>query len=397
MEDLTCQTDLINSKTRDMVLAEFQSRFGASPDYLLRSPGRVNLLGEHIDYNDGIVLPFAIDRATWLAFSANGSGQSNLLALDLGQSCSFTPASIQIKQDNLGSLLPEWVLYPAGVNWAAGNANLACVGMNAVYSSTIPAGSGLSSSASIEMAFALAWQTLSAWGLSPMQRALLGKEAENLYVGVHSGIMDQFACACGKANSVLALDCRSLEWHTIPLPPGYTIIVANSMKPRKLSGGEYNKRKADCEEAVRLLGIKSLRDISLKEFYQLSHIMPERIRKRAKHVVEETDRVIRAIRLLEDGDLGEFGKLLNEGHVSLRDLFEVSTPELNLMVELAQALPGCLGSRLTGAGFGGCTISIVTDNQTEGFIDQLRQGYQKATGIMPDVYVCRASEGTCLI
>lgn len=380
-----------------MVLAEFQSRFGASPDYLLRSPGRVNLLGEHIDYNDGIVLPFAIDRATWLAFSANGSDQSNLLALDLGQNCSFTPASIQLKKDNLGNLLPEWALYPAGVNWAAGNANLVCVGMNAVYSSTIPAGSGLSSSASIEMAFALAWQTLSAWGLSPMQRAFLGKEAENLYVGVHSGIMDQFACACGKANSVLALDCRSLEWQTIPLSPGYTIIVANSMKPRKLSGGEYNKRKADCEEAVRLLGIKSLRDISLKEFYQLSHIMPERIRKRAKHVVEETDRVIRAIRLLEDGDLGEFGKLLNEGHVSLRDLFEVSTPELNLMVELAQALPGCLGSRLTGAGFGGCTVSIVTDNQTEGFIDQLRQGYQKATGILPDVYVCRASEGTCLI
>ena len=397
MEDLTCQTDLINSKTRDMVLAEFQSRFGASPDYLLRSPGRVNLLGEHIDYNDGIVLPFAIDRATWLAFSANGNDQSNLLALDLGQSCSFTPASIQIKQDNLGSLLPEWVLYPAGVNWAAGNANLACVGMNAVYSSTIPAGSGLSSSASIEMAFTLAWQTLSDWGLSPMQSAFLGKEAENLYVGVHSGIMDQFACACGKANSVLVLDCRSLEWHTIPLPPGYTIIVANSMKPRKLSGGEYNKRKADCEEAVRLLGIKSLRDISLKEFYQLSHIMPERIRKRAKHVVEETDRVIRAIRLLEDGDLGEFGKLLNQGHASLRDLFEVSTPELNLMVELAQALPGCLGSRLTGAGFGGCTISIVTDNQTEGFIDQLRQGYQKATGIMPEVYICRVSDGVSIV
>lgn len=397
MEDLTCQTDLINSKTRDMVLAEFQSRFGASPDYLLRSPGRVNLLGEHIDYNDGIVLPLAIDRATWLAFSANGSDQSYLLALDLGQSCSFTPESIQIKQDNLGSLLPEWALYPAGVNWAAGNANLVSLGMNAVYSSTIPGGSGLSSSASIEMAFALAWQTLSDWGLSPMQRALLGKEAENRYVGVHSGIMDQFACACGKANSVLTLDCRSLEWQTIPLPPGYTIIVANSMKPRKLSGGEYNKRKADCEEAVRLLGIKSLRDISPKEFDHFGHLLPERIRKRAKHVVEETDRVIRAIRLLEDGDLGEFGKLLNQGHVSLRDLFEVSTPELDLMVELAQALPGCLGSRLTGAGFGGCTVSIVTDDLTEGFIDQLRQGYQKATGIMPDVYVCRASEGTCLI
>jgi len=397
MEDLTYQIDLINSKTRDLVLAEFQSRFGASPDYLLRSPGRVNLLGEHIDYNDGIVLPFAIDRATWLAFSANGSDQNNILALDLGQSCSFTPASIQIKQDNLGNLLPEWALYPAGVNWAAGNANLVCVGINAVYSSTIPAGSGLSSSASIEMAFALAWQTLSAWGLIPMQRAFLGKEAENLYVGVHSGIMDQFACACGKANSVLALDCMSLEWHAIPLPSGYTIVVANSMKPRKLSEGEYNKRKADCEEAVRLLGIKSLRDISPEEFDQLSHILPERIRKRAKHVVEETDRVIKAIRLLEVGDLGEFGKLLNEGHASLRDLFEVSTPELDLMVELAQALPGCLGSRLTGAGFGGCTVSIVTDDQTEGFIDQLSQGYSRTTQILPDVYVCRASEGTCLV
>ena len=196
MEASIHQTDPINSATRDAVLAEFQAYFHSSPDYIVRAPGRVNLLGEHVDYNDGIVLPIAIDRTTWLAFRANGSEKSNLLAKDLGRNCSFTPSSLHHK------------------------AGLGCPGMDAVYSSNIPNGSGLSSSASIEMAFVLAWQTLAGWGLQPMQRALLGKKAENLYVGVQSGIMDQFASACGKENSILVLDCRSLEWYAIPLPTG---------------------------------------------------------------------------------------------------------------------------------------------------------------------------------
>ncbi len=401
MQEPIQQTDLINAATRHTVLAEFQSRFGRNPDFLVRAPGRVNLLGEHVDYNDGIVLPIAIDRATWLAFRANGSNQSNLFAFDLKQSCSFTTTSLQDKQDTNGEALQDWALYPGGVCWAAGLAGLDCHAMDAVYSSNIPIGSGLSSSASIEMAFVLAWQTLGNWGLDPMQWALLGKKAENLYVGVQSGIMDQFASACGKENSLLALDCRSLQWRTIPLPIGFSYIVANTMKPRRLSSGEYNRRKADCEEAIRSLTIfqpelSSLREISLEDFNHYAHQLPERIEKRARHVVEEIDRTIRAISLLETGEMEAFGELLNLGHRSLRDLFEVSIAELDLMVSIAQTLPDCLGARLTGAGFGGCTINIVKEDLAAEFVVALAHGYQLATGITPDITICRSADGASL-
>lgn len=401
MKEPIYQSDQINSITRNAVLAEFQARFGCSPDFLIRAPGRVNLLGEHVDYNDGIVLPIAIDRTTWLAFRPNSSNQSNIYAFDLKQSCSFTPTSLQNRQDHIGEELPDWALYPGGVCWAASMAGLDCPGINAVYSSSIPTGSGLSSSASIEMAFVLAWQTLADWGLSPMQRALLGKNAENLYVGVHSGIMDQFASACGKENSVLALDCRSLQWQTIPLPTGCSYIIANTMKPRRLSSGEYNQRKADCEEAVQRLaqfqpGLRSLREISLEDFNSYAQCLPERIEKHARHVIEEIDRTILAIQLLEKGEMAAFGELLNQGHASLRDLFEVSTPELDTMVQIAQELPGCLGARLTGAGFGGCTINIVKEECDESFVEKLAQGYQHKTGIQPDISVCQSAEGASL-
>ena len=401
MEASIHQTDPINSATRDAVLAEFQAYFHSSPDYIVRAPGRVNLLGEHVDYNDGIVLPIAIDRSTWLAFRANGSEKSNLLAKDLGRCCSFTLSSLHHKQNNRGNPLPDWALYPGGVCWAADKAGLGCPGMDAVYSSNIPNGSGLSSSASIEMAFVLAWQTLAGWGMPPMQRALLGKKAENLYVGVQSGIMDQFASACGKENSILVLDCRSLDWYAIPLPTGYSYVIANTMKPRRLSSGEYNKRKADCEEAVRLLaefqpGLTSLRDITLEDFNRFSHKLPERIERRARHVVEEIERTLRAILMLKSREMEAFGKLLNLGHASLRDLYEVSIPELDTMVEIAQGLPGCLGARLTGAGFGGCTINIVEKAYVKEFVRQLTKGYQGATGIFPDITICRSTEGASL-
>jgi len=401
MNEPIYQTDLINTATRDHVLAEFQACFGYSPSFLIRAPGRVNLLGEHVDYNDGIVLPIAIDRATWLAFRANGSNQSNLYAFDLKQNCSFTFTSLQNKQNHIGEELSDWALYPGGVCWAAALEGLDCSGMDAVYSSNIPSGSGLSSSASIEMAFVLAWQTLSNWELNPMQRALLGKKAENLFVGVKSGIMDQFASACGKENSLLALDCQSLEWRSIPLPIGYSYVVANTMKPRRLSSGEYNKRKADCEEAIRLLadfhpGLRSLREISLEDFNRFAHKLPEKIERHARHVVEEIDRTLRAISLLKNGEMEAFGELLNQGHISLRDLYEVSIPELDMMVEIAQGLPGCLGARLTGAGFGGCTINIVEEKRVNDFVRQLTEGYQSATGIYPDITICRSANGASL-
>ena len=386
---------------RDSVIQHFKAEFGKSPDYVVKAPGRVNLLGEHVDYNDGLVLPIAIDRATWLAFSLSGSQENHLIAKDLKQSCKFTGRSAKIRQDSNGNELPGWAFYPAGVCWAAEERGLECPAIKGVYSSNIPRGSGLSSSASVEMAFVLAWQTLANWGLSPIERALLGQKAENQYVGVQSGIMDQFASACGEENAILVLDCRSLNWRTIPIPSNYAYIVADTMKSRRLSSGEYNKRRADCEEAVRLLsadlpGLKSLRDVAPDTFNKLAGTLPERIEKRARHVVEEIERTFEAIPLLESGDLPAFGKLLNQGHISLRDLYEVSIPELDIMVRLAQNIPGCLGARLTGAGFGGCTINIVEEKHASDFVSILAESYHTATGITPEIYLCHAATGASL-
>lgn len=386
---------------RQSVIDDFIQQFGTPPDFVVRAPGRVNLLGEHVDYNNGLVLPIAIDRATWLAFSANSSGTSRLFARDLRQHCSFSPESLQNKLDSHGTTLPGWALYPAGVGWAADQSGLVCEGLDGLYASNIPRGAGLSSSASVEMAFVLAWQTLGYWELSPIQRALLGQKAENQYVGVQSGIMDQFASACGKSDSVLVLDCRSLDWRTIPLPANYAYIVADTKRSRRLTAGEYNKRRADCEEAVRLLsafipGLRSLRDLDLETFNHLAHNLPERNEKRARHIVEEIDRTLQAIPLLEARELPAFGQLLNQSHISLRDLYEVSIPELDLMVDLAQEISGCLGARLTGAGFGGCTINIVEQEKAESFVSTLAKSYHTVTGISPEIYVCHASDGAAV-
>jgi len=386
----------------EAILAHFQERFGEAPAHVIRAPGRVNLLGEHVDYNDGFVLPIAIDRATWLAFSPSETGQTTLQARDLSEEVSFSPETLSAKTDSAGHPLPGWALYPAGVMWALQDAGLATPALKGVYSSNVPQGSGLSSSAAVEMAFVLAWQTLGGWELSPMQRALLGQKAENNYVGVNCGIMDQFASACGKQDRLLHLDCRSLEWHTLPLPQDVAIVIADTRMRRTLTSGEYNKRRADCEEAVRILstklpGIRSLRDVSVEMLDQHASELPEQVEKRARHVVEEIERSVRAIPLLERREMTEFGRLINECHASLRDLYEVSIPELDTMVEIAQALPGCYGARLTGAGFGGCTVNLVERGQADAFSEALSAGYETETGFYPEIYICSASNGAELV
>lgn len=387
---------------QDSTIAKFQERFGRALAQVVRAPGRVNLLGEHVDYNDGFVLPIAIDRATWLAFAPTEGEQTTLVALDLSEEVSFTPETLPTKTDSTGKPLPTWALYPAGVMWALQEAGLATPALQGVYASNVPQGSGLSSSASVEMAFALAWQTLGGWKRSPMERALLGQRAENQYVGVNCGIMDQFASACGEHDRLLHLDCRSLEWHTLPLPADVVIVIADTMMRRTLTSGEYNKRRADCEEAVRLLsaelpGIQSLRDVLVEDFYRLASHLPERVQKRARHVVDEIERARRAIPLLEQGDMTEFGKLINQCHASLRDLYEVSIPELDVMADVAQSLPGCYGARLTGAGFGGCTVNLVAGEQADSFSKALAAGYESQTGFAPEIYICSASNGAELV
>ena len=380
----------------------FSETFRYAPVHIARAPGRVNLLGEHVDYNDGFVLPAAIDRATYIAFSPTDSDQTTLIAADLGQRAFFSPQTIPSKTQTDSSPLPEWAHYPAGVMWALLEKELSTPALNAVYSSNVPRGSGLSSSASVEMAFAIAWQTLGGWTLPAMQHALLGQKAENQYVGVNSGIMDQFASACGVENNLLLLDCRSLEWKTIPLPDEVAIVIADTTVRRKLTSGEYNKRRAACEEAVRLLqedlpDIKSLRDVSVQDFNRFAGKLPDEVSKRGRHVVEEIERTNQAEALLEVGNIQRFGELMNACHVSLRDLYEVSCPELDVMVRIAQSLEGCYGARLTGAGFGGCTVNLVTREKADEFAQSLARGYQSETRLQPEIYITRASKGAELL
>ena len=380
----------------------FSETFGEQPAHIGRAPGRVNLLGEHVDYNDGFVLPAAIDRATYIAFSPADSDQTTLLAADLNQQASFSPQTIPSKTQTDSSPLPEWAYYPAGVMWALREEKLSTPTMNAVYSSNVPRGSGLSSSASVEMAFMIAWQTLGNWTLPAMQLALLSQKAENQYVGVNCGIMDQFASACGVENNLLLLDCRSLEWKTIPLPDDVAIVIADTIVRRKLTSGEYNKRRAACEEAVQLLQedlpyIKSLRDVSVEDFNHFAGKLPDEVSKRARHVVEEIERTNQVEALLAAGYIQRFGQLMNECHLSLRDLYEVSCPELDVMVRIAQSLEGCYGARLTGAGFGGCTVNLVTREKADEFAQSLARGYQSETRLQPEIYITRASKGAELL
>ena len=386
----------------ETIIANFQECFGEAPAHVVRAPGRVNLLGEHVDYNDGFVLPIAIDREVWLAFSPSDTDQTTLRAVDMSENASFTLQTLPAKTDISGKELPTWALYPAGVMWALKEAGLATPAIKGAYTSNVPQGSGLSSSAAVEMAFVLAWQTLGGWKLSPMERALLGQKAENQYVGVNCGIMDQFASACGERDRLLHLDCRSLEWHTLPLRNDIAIVIADTKMRRALTSGEYNKRRADCEEAVRILsetlpGIKSLRDVSVDAFNQHASRLPERVEKRARHVVEEIERSARAIPLLKEGNMQEFGKLINQCHASLRDLYEVSIPELDTMARVAQSLPGCYGARLTGAGFGGCTVNLVAGESVDMFSKALAAGYEEETGFPPEIYICSASNGAELV
>lgn len=379
----------------------FEEQFGHAPAHVARAPGRVNLLGEHVDYNGGFVLPAAIDRDTYVAFSP-GQTDMSIWAVDFGQRVDFTAATLQSKNASDGTPLPGWACYPAGVAWALHEHGAAVTGIQAAFSSDVPRGAGLSSSASVELAFATAWKTLGGWDLPPMQLALLCQRAENRYVGVNCGIMDQFASACGKRDRLLLLDCRSLKYRLLPLPDGVDIIIADTTVRHSHVTGAYNQRRAACEEAVRLLqqkmsGIQSLRDVSLEEFNRHASALPPEIEKRARHVVEEIDRTLRAVQMLEAGDLIGFGRAMNECHASLRDLYEVSCPEADIMVEIAQSLEGCYGARITGGGFGGCTVNLVARQHTGAFVRRLGPAYESKTGLHPEIYVCKASDGAGLI
>ncbi|HSB65385.1 MAG TPA: galactokinase [Anaerolineales bacterium] len=380
------------------LVGKFRQIYGRQPTVVSRAPGRVNMLGEHVDYNQGVVMPAAIDRAVTLAAAPSEDGIVTLNALDLIAKTSFRLSEIHQRCDVDGKPLAGWALYPAGVAWSLLQAGASLNGMEVVFTSDVPIGAGLSSSAAVEVAFATTFQAISGFSMDRLTMARLCQKAENEYVGVSSGLMDQFASAFGVEGHVLCFDTRSLEWETYALPAHTAIVIADSGIRRSLANSAYNARRSACEQAVELLkrylpGIQSLRDVSTVELAAYSTYLPPEIARRAEHVVKEIHRVEQATIALKRGDAQLFGGYMFASHKSLRDLYEVSLPELDSLVEIARRLPGIYGARLTGAGFGGCTVNLVEEKQADSFIQALQAGYRMKTGRETTVYLCRASDG----
>jgi galactokinase len=333
-----------------------------------------------------------------LAAGPAPDGIVELVAQDLDERVTFRLDQLEAKRDAEGRPLAKWALYPASAAWSLDQAGYALQGLRAVYTSDIPIGAGLSSSAAVEVGFALIWQALGDWQIKRMQLARICQRGENQYVGVASGLMDQFTCAHGIAGQALFFDTRSLDWQPAPLPPTTALVIADSGVRRSLAESEYNQRRVECEQAVTLLQeylpeLHSLRDISPIELAAFGIHLPPVIRRRAEHVVKEIARVQSAFSALKREDARTFGALMFAGHASLRDLYEVSTPELDALVEIARDLPGCLGARLTGAGFGGCTVNLVEAETAQTFIQGLQAAYLDRTGQAAKVYLCQASSG----
>jgi galactokinase len=370
----------------------FQRRYGIHPRLIVSAPGRVNLIGEHTDYNDGFVFPVAIDRATYVAARPRDDRMVHVFAEDLGAEDAFSLDAIERTEQQ------PWSNYIRGVAKGLIAAGHALGGVNLLVTSDVPRGAGLSSSAALEVGVGYAFQLLNRLNILGEELALLAQGAENNFVGVNSGIMDQFISALGQPDHALLIDCRDLDYRPVPIPVGTQIVVCDSHIERSLAASAYNQRRAECEEAVRLFRqwypkILALRDISVAQLQEHEAALPEPVRRRARHVVTENDRALRGAEALNAGDVATFGRLMNESHASLRDDYEVSIPPIDALVAAAQQVSGCYGSRITGAGFGGCTVSLVHESAVDRFRDEVARAYTEATGRTATIYVCRASGG----
>jgi len=371
------------------ITQHFQSHFNAKPQFIVRAPGRVNLIGEHTDYNDGFVLPMAIDHAVWLALRARTDGKVRIHSLDLETESAFDLHSLTRGTD--------WIEYPKGVASELMKAGYKLPGFDAVMTGDVPRGAGLSSSAAVELATARAFAAISGFEWNAPLMAKIAQKAENQWVGVNCGIMDQMASAACKEGYALFLDCRSLEIQHAPLPKGVSIVILDTSTRRGLVDSAYNERRSQCEEAARWFGVKALRDVSVEEFENKKSGLNEIAAKRAKHIVTENERVLEAIEVMKNGNVTRLGELFNASHDSLRDDFEVTNDALNVMVECAREQMSCYGARMTGAGFGGCAVALVEEEKAEAFSQAVSAAYRQRSGLEASVYVCKASEGASIL
>ncbi|MCE7948945.1 MAG: galactokinase [Chloroflexi bacterium CFX4] len=380
------------------VQAAFTVRHGSAPLCIAYAPGRVNIIGEHTDYNDGFVLPAAIDKAIYIAADGRDDGLISLHSLDFENEVTFPFA--RLHDDSL----PAWTRYPRGAIALAGTLALLngqnpnrLRGMNLTIAGDVPLGAGFSSSAAIEVAMFEALSALLGLSLTQPQKALLGQQVEHHFIGIRSGIMDQMIAAVGKANHALLIDCRSLEATPVPLPSGVTLVTLDTGVRRELVGSEYGVRREQCEQAARLMGVSSLRDATPELFAAKRAAMPEVVARRAQHVLEENARTLAAVQAMQQGDAAALGALLNASHTSLSQLYEVSIPELDIMAALAQAQKGVYGARMMGGGFGGAVIALVADAAVADVIATVSAAYTAQTGRTCTPYTAKAGMGSGVI
>ena len=368
------------------ILSHFTSRFDQSPRWIVRAPGRVNLIGEHTDYNDGFVLPLAIDRAVWIALRPRDDRRVVVHSIDYNQSAEFSLENLQNEKSG-------WIEYIKGTAWALADASFKLTGWEGVMQGDVPLGAGLSSSAALEMATARAFAAAGNLDWNPAAMAKLGQRTENRWVGVNCGIMDQLISAAGRADHALLIDCRSLDTQPVPFPAGVAVVVLDTSTRRGLVDSAYNERRSQCEAAAKFFGVTALRDVTVEQFQQSADGLDAVTRRRALHVITENDRTLKAADAMRSGDAVGLGRLMQQSHVSLRDDYEVSSDALNAMVECASAHEACYGARMTGAGFGGCAMALIRAEAAEDFVRHTSTTYQQKTGHEPAVYVCRATNG----
>ncbi len=378
--------------SRDPLKTDFREMFGGAPR-VFRAPGRVNLIGGHLDYNEGWVLPIAIDRSCLVGARVRSDRRLRIHSVQMQE-------TIEFSLDDPRPPKHHWSNYVRGVAWALGQAGQSIEGADLLISNDVPMGAGLSSSAALEVATAFGLLRLSGLEMDRVQLARTCQRAENEYVGMRCGIMDQLVACCGRRGHALLIDCRTLEIEPQPFDESrVAIVVANTMVKHVLAASsEYNRRRTECDDAVARVrtqrpDVRTLRDVSWAEIAETSSTWPENIRRRARHVTSEMHRVHAAAAALRKGDFVALGRLISEAHASLSSDYGVSSVELNLMVDLASKIPGLLGARMTGAGFGGCTINLVGANGASEFARKLAKSYEEQAGIRPEVYLCRASDG----
>ena len=375
---------------------KFQEVFGAPAEKQFFAPGRVNLIGEHTDYNGGNVFPCAIDKGTYGLVKKRNDRRFRMYSENF--------ADLGVMEFTLDELTNDkkhdWANYPKGVIKMFLEAGQKIdSGFDILFSGNIPNGAGLSSSASIEMLTAIVLKDLFHLSIDPVEMAQLGKKTENLFIGVNSGIMDQFAVAMGKKDHAILLDCNTLKYDYVPVVlKDEVIVIANTNKRRGLADSKYNERRAECDEALAelqtKLPIKALGELSIEQFEANKDLIKSPVRqKRAKHAVYENQRTLKAQKELSAGNLAEFGKLMNQSHISLRDDYEVTGVELDTLAALAWEQPGVVGSRMTGAGFGGCTVSIVKKDKVDDFIKNVGEAYKNKIGYAADFYIASVSDG----